>query len=163
MAIKTLVAITTPPSLISDIQPLLPSTILEVVHSRLQGASPEPLRQLVSPSVAAPELGQQPALSEQSAIVLTLIDALPYLPIFDLEDWLPIIARSLHLIQDEVMLQACKQRFWEVLSSGEMDVERAEVCVAWWSTGGGRKLVLFGKDQDIGPFMSGALNEPSKL
>ena len=163
MAVKTLVGITTPPSPISDLEPLLPSTLLELVHSRLQGASAEPLRQVVFASVAAPDLGETPALSEQSVLVLTLIDALPYLPIFDLEDWLPVIARSLHLIQDEIMLQACKQRFWEVLSSGEMDVERAEVCVAWWSTAGGRELVLFENDQDPGPFMSGALNEPSKL
>ena len=81
----------------------------------------------------------------------------------DLEDWLPVVAGSLDSIQSEPMLHTCRQRFWEVLSSGEMDVERAAVCVAWWTTGGGRDIVLFGADQAAGPFMSGALTEVSKL
>lgn len=38
------------------------------------------------------------------------------------------------------------ERFWDSLSSGEMDVERAYFCVTWWSTRGGRELVLFGEE-----------------
>ena len=106
---------------------------------------------------------QQPALSEQSVLVLALIDALPSLPVIDLEDWLPIVARSLKIIQSDAMLQACRQRFWEVLSSGELDVERAEVCVAWWNTKGGRDLVLFGSQLTSDPLISDSVNEASKL
>lgn len=47
---------------------------------------------------------------------------------------------------------------WEALSGGEMDVERAGFCVTWWSTFGGRELVLFGEESEMqGPYMSGAL------
>ena len=164
IAVKTLVGITTPPSPISQLQPLLPSTLLELIHQRLQHASSEHLRQLVPPSVPSSETSQKPALSEQSVLALALIDALPFLPVIDLEDWLPIVARSLQIIQSDAMLQACRQRFWEVLSSGEMDVERAEVCVAWWNTEGGRDLVLFGSKLTSVPPISDPVNEEaSKL
>ena len=143
-------------------QPLLSSILLEIVHFRIRKASSEPLRELVPPIVTGLGTSQQPALSEQSVLVLTLIDALPFLSIIDLEDWLPVVAGSLSAVQSERMIQACKQRFWEILS-GEMDVERAALCVAWWSTGGGREMVLFGSEKASGPFMSGALNEASKL
>lgn len=46
---------------------------------------------------------------------------------------------------------------WEALSSGEMDVDRANYCVTWWTTLGGREMVLFGQDEMPGPYMSGAL------
>ena len=155
--------ITSPPSPISELQPLLPSALLELIHQRLQDASSEHLRELIPPSLPASETPQQPALSEQSVLVLALIDALPFLPVIDLEDWLPIVARSLEIIQSDAMLQACRQRFWEVLSSDELDVERAEVCVAWWNTGGGRDLVLFGSKVTSGSLMNGPVNEASKL
>ena len=163
IAVKTLVGITTPPSPISELQPLLPSTLLELIHQRLQYASSEHLRQLIPPSVLTSETSQQPALSEQSVLVLALIDALPFLPVIDLEVWLPIVARSLKIIQSDAMLQACRQRFWEVLSSGELDVERSEVCVAWWNTGGGRDLVLFGSKSTSSAPISGPVNENSKI
>jgi hypothetical protein len=56
------------------------------------------------------------------------------------------------------MKKTCQERMWEALSGGEMDVERASYCVTWWSTFGGRELVLFGEENEIpGPYMSGAL------
>ena len=66
------------------------------------------------------------------------------------------------------MRKACQERLWDALSSGEMDVERANLCVTWWSTRGGREMVLFGTDENSqqGPYMSGALgaaNPESKL
>lgn len=60
------------------------------------------------------------------------------------------------------------ERFWDALSSGEMDVERANFCVMWWSTRGGREMVLFGEDgvESKGlqeePYMSGALVDDGK-
>ena len=45
-----------------------------------------------------------------------------------------------------------------------MDVERAEVCVAWWTTNGGREMLMFGREgEDRVYYMSGALGENSKL
>ena len=37
------------------------------------------------------------------------------------------------------------QHFWNVLSSGEMGVDRAQLCIAWWNNRGGRDMLLFGK------------------
>ena len=169
MAIKTLMRISSPPSLISERQPLLPSTILELVRFRLETASPALMQQNAGPPAPGlsddnPTFFEQPPLSEQLVLVLTLIDALPFLPIDHLEDWLPIVAKTLNMIKDANQLHTCRQRFWNILSNGEMDVDRAALCVAWWSTRGGRDMVLFGGDhQADGPFMSGALGEASKL
>lgn len=169
MAAKTLIRISSPPSLISEKQPLLPSTILELVRYRLETASSALIQQDAGrpdPSVSEENrtLFEQRPISEQSVLVLTLIDALPVLPIDQLEDWLPIVAESLSMIKDADQLHTCRQRLWDVLSNGEMDVDRAALSVAWWVTRGGRDMVLFGRNnQAEGPFMSGALEEVSKL
>ena len=167
MAVKTLIRISSPPSLISEVQPLLPATILELVRFRLETASLALMQQSADGSSLSgenPTSFEQPPLSEKSVLVLTLIDALPFLPVDQLEDWLPVVAESLNLIKDVDQLHTCRQRFWEVLSTGEMDVDHAVLCVTWWSTRGGRDMVLFGRDhQNEGPFMSGALGEVSKL
>ena len=74
-------------------------------------------------------------------------------------------ARLVNMVQDAQLRTVCVERFWEALSSGEMDVEQARYCVAWWSTKGGREMVLFGFDQGVvtefgnqaEPYMSGAI------
>lgn len=164
MAIKTLVRITSPPSLISQSQPFLPSIVLDLVLQRVGAASSEPLR-LNSQTLALPgNASEEPTLSEQSVFIMTMIDALPFLPTDTLDEWLPTVANSLGVIQDQNMLHTCNKRFWEVLSSGEMDVVRAAQAMAWWTTRGGREMVLYGGgERDGGPFMSGALGEMSKL
>ncbi len=164
MAIKTLIRITSPPSIISQSQPLLPSIVLELVFQRVGSASPEPLDQISHASALPNNTSEEPALSEQSVLILTMIDALPFLPTDALDEWLPIVANTLSNIQDQNMLHTCRQRFWEVLSNGEMDVTRAAQGVAWWTTRGGREMVLYGGGAtDKGPFMSGALGETIKL
>ena len=93
-----------------------------------------------------------PSLSEQAALLLTLLDALPYVPTYTLEEWLPLAADLLNLIEDKNMKVVCRERFWEVLNNGEMDVDRSAVCVAWWTSRGGRERVMLGKEEY---FMSG--------
>ena len=96
-------------------------------------------------------------------MTLTLIDALPFLQLEVLDEWLPLTADLIHVVREPEMRRACQERFWEVLSGGELDVDRAALCVAWWSTRGGREMVLFGRQMiDNGPSMSGGLAE-SKL
>lgn len=98
-------------------------------------------------------------------LTLALIDSLSFLRVDDLKEWLPLTAEVINAVQDRAMRQACVDRFWEALSGGEMDVDRAHCCVAWWSTHGGRELLLFGAqpapsavpDDDSGPYMSGAV------
>ncbi|MCJ1246000.1 hypothetical protein MMC30_003204 [Trapelia coarctata] len=160
LAIKTLVRVTAPPSPISETQPLLSSTLLDLVHSRVGNASSE---RLPSP-VGQGDTSDPTPLSEQATLVMTLIDSLSFLPIPVLEEWMAITAEAINLVETPDMLSRCRERFWEVMSNGEMDVARAQVCVIWWNTKGGREMV-FGASppQDQGPFMSGALGEVIKL
>ena len=166
MAIKVLVRVTSRPYPTSRDQPLLAPTILELVLFRLRTASPTPLPEITAPSSndQQNQEGEGLALSEQAVLVLALIDALALLSIDQLEEWLITVAESLQSVQDPDQLQICRQRFWEALSAGEMDVERASLCVNWWGTKEGRELVLHGlKHQSSGPFMSGALQDTANL
>ena len=141
-------------------QPLLSSSLLEVLHVHLENASSEPLPK--GPLVE--EHGGDEHLSEQAVLVLALIDSLSVLPLDVLEDWLPIAVESIHEIQEPALHQTAMKRFWDVLSNGEMDVDRAAFCVAWWETRGGRvKLLSSSNGANLTPLMSGALNERSKL
>ena len=160
MAVKTLVRITSPPAPIAHSQPMLPSTILELVRHRLENASSFPLPKTKQQQNAV----QEEFASEQSVLILTLIDALPFLPLDQLEDWLPLVAESLNFISDPLQLHSCRQRFWQTLSNGEMDVGRASLCLNWWGSRGGRDAVMNGASaNDEGPFMSGALIENGRL
>lgn len=158
LAFKTVIRITTPPSPLSDTQPLLQSILLEIVHDRAMRASPSLLPETRTD-------GQGPPLSEQAVLVMTLIDSLCFLSLSVLEEWLPLTAELVTQIKDSTMRQRCQERFWESLSGGEMDVERAAVCVAWWTSRGGREMVLYGEDQPAEDefLMSGALLPESKL
>lgn len=161
-AFKALIQISTPPSPLSHSQPLMAETLLELLHHRAVSAPTVPL----PPSIAikgeedAQALSSAPLLSEQAVLLLTLLDALPFVSLEVLQSWLPILAQLLNMVTDGEMRQHCKARFWELLQGGEMDVERSAVCVAWWSTRGGRDQVLFGgdpADKEEGHYMSGAL------
>lgn len=108
----------------------------------------------------------QQSLSAQAVLILALIDSLSFLCVDDLKEWLPLTAQLINTISDRGMRNVCVDRFWEALSGGEMDVDRAHCCVTWWSTRGGRELVLFGaepgaavgsEEEEGGPFMSGAV------
>ena len=158
-AFKALMQITTPPSPLSASQPLLSETLLELLHHRALHAPTTPLPPFLAiKSESDAQLQEkQPPLSEQAVLLLTLLDALPCLPLSILEDWLRLTADLLNAIDNGMMREYCKARCWEVLESGEMDIERSAVCVGWWSTRGGKEKVLFGRDREEGPFMSGGL------
>ncbi|TAQ90857.1 hypothetical protein B7494_g760 [Chlorociboria aeruginascens] len=159
-AFKTLLQITTPPSPLSASHPTLAETLLELIYHRAIHAPTPPLPPSTSLKRGDTQLQEpQLPLSEQAVLMLTLLDALPNLPLWLLEEWLPLTADLLNMIDNEGMRENCKARFWEVLESGEMDVERSTVCVAWWGSRGGREKVLFGNENKEGPFMSGGLRE----
>ena len=139
LAIRTLVHTTSPPSTISVTEPLLPSIILDLVRSRLVNASTTILS---SSPLENKSDNNRSHLSEQAAFELAMIDSLPYLPVAQLGDWLLLAAESLAFVHDGVQLQICRDRFWEVMTNGEMDVDRASQCFAWWTTQGGREMVL---------------------
>ncbi|KAF2201729.1 hypothetical protein GQ43DRAFT_415219 [Delitschia confertaspora ATCC 74209] len=158
LAFKTLMRVTAPPAPLSASQPDLPATLLELLHHRALSAPSHPLPPDETTLALQGSDAPPPPLSEQAVLALTLLDALPLLPVPFLEEWLPLAAELLNLIEDEVMREAVKSRFWEVLVNGEMDSERSGVAVAWWGTRGGREVVLFGREDRGDKFlMSGAL------
>ena len=166
LAFKTLLKVTAPPSTLSATQPDLPATLLELVYYRALNAPVVPLPpKLTAQGKITPDTQIQ--LSEQAVLTLTLLDALPFLPLDLLEEWLPISADLLYKIPDETMREECKKRLWDILISGEMDPDRSQICVTWWSTRGGRDFVLYGpeamfegpSDDSNGPYMSGALQK----
>jgi hypothetical protein len=160
LAFKTLLRVTAPPSPLSATQPNLPSTLLELVYYRARHAPVTPLTPKPIPQGTKP-LEPPPSLSEQAVLTLTLLDALPFLPLSLLEEWLPLSADLVHVIPDLPMRELCIKRFWDILVSGEMDPERSQICVAWWETRGGREAVLYGPGEQ-GHYMSGAL-QPEQL
>lgn len=159
LAFRTLMRVTAPPSALSASHPDLPATLLELVfhralHAPTVALPPDETTLALQGSDAPP-----PPLSEQAVLALTLLDALPYLTIPLLEEWMPLCAELLNRIDDGMMREAVKARFWEVLISGEMDPERSGAAVAWWTTRRGREMVLFGREgeEDESVMMSGAL------
>jgi len=163
LAYKTVVRITAPPSPLAQSQPLLPSIFLELLHERALHASTVPLPS-APPTADQHDPGKGVPLSEQAILVLTIIDSLCFLPVRTLEEWLPITATLVNRLDDAAMRRACQQRFWEAMSSGEMDVERASLCVAWWGTRGGRELVMYGRTvEHDDAVMSGGLGIESKM
>ncbi|KAJ5591635.1 uncharacterized protein N7459_002004 [Penicillium hispanicum] len=165
LAFKTVIQVTAPPSPLANSQPLLPSILLEVVRDHALNASTSPI--VPTPqNKSSPDLGNEPLFSAQAVLILALIDSLSFLRVDDLKEWLPLTAQLINSIPDRTMRHLCVDRFWEILSNGEMDVDRAHCCVNWWSTRGGRELVLFGAESapgagsetaDSGPYMSGAV------
>jgi hypothetical protein len=78
------------------------------------------------------------------------------------EEWLSGAAESLHAIEDPRLREPVKKRFLDMLVSGEMDVERAAIGVAWWGTKGGREMVLHGHSSSRPAMMRGALVSEEK-
>ncbi|KAI8634717.1 peroxin 8 [Xylariaceae sp. FL1651] len=158
LAFRTVMQITSPPFPISATHPELSETLLEMLRFQAEGASTAPLP-LTADTLSATENQQTESstdpISEQTALVLALIDALPYLPIHLVDEWLSRAAEAGNAIPDLRMRDVARRRLWDVLANGEMDVERAVVGVTWWGTRGGREM-MSGNEQ--GEFlMSGAL------
>lgn len=163
LAFKNLIRVVSPPSKIAGAQPLLAATLLELVHERALHAPQIPLP--TNPAAIQsplPDSGDVviPQHSEQAVLISTLTDALPALSLDLLDEWLPLTAGLINHVSDAAMREDCKRHFWETLVGGEMDPERSQICVAWWTSRGGREMVLLGdpsmKDEYT---MSGALPE----
>ena len=156
VAFRTVTQIVSPPFPVSATNPDLAETLLEMVRFRAVSADTAPL-----PAAEGEEASE--LLSEQSTLVLALLDALPFLHLPLLEVWLPLAAESVAGVADPQMRLPVRKRLWEVLESGEMDVERAALAVSWWYARGGKEMVL-GAERGAGNevVMSGALVETEK-
>ncbi|KAH7038182.1 uncharacterized protein B0I36DRAFT_403766 [Microdochium trichocladiopsis] len=113
LAFKTVMQIASPPFPISASHPDLSEALLEMLrHRALQGgASSLPLTPPASELAPAPGDTQppQPAppQSEQSTLVLGLIDALPYLPLPIVDEWLTRAADAMNAIEDSTLREIC--------------------------------------------------------
>ncbi len=168
LAFKRVMQVLPPPFPVSATHPELAETLLEMVRMRISTAATVPLAPALGEAAEAISGSAQGPVSEQSALVLTMIDALPFLTLGIVEEWMTMAAEVVWAIADTAMREVAKARFWEVLVSGEMDVERAAMGVAWWGTQGGGQLLLHSSPTPSRqpPLMSGAIlaeREPSRL
>ncbi|KAI0143559.1 peroxin 8 [Xylariaceae sp. FL1272] len=152
LAFRTVMQVASPPFPISASAPELSETLLEMLRFRAETAStaplpPTPEDNALSESATGP-------ISEQTALVLALIDALPYLPTPLIDEWLTRAAEACSSIQDPHMRDTARRRLWDVLADGEMDVERAVAGITWWGSRGGREMLRDGGGELM---MSGAL------
>lgn len=158
-AMKSVVQLAAPPSPIALSMPLMQAIVLDLLRERVEHASED----LLPSNPDVPSESNQP-LSERAVLLLSIIDCLSSLPVPLLEDWLPLTADLLHKVTNPVQKQQCQQRLWNALSDGEMDVERAASCVAWWTSRGGREHVMLGEQPEEQEYlMSGALQFDNKL
>ncbi|GAP87765.1 putative peroxin 8 [Rosellinia necatrix] len=165
LAFRTVMQVASPPYPISVIHPDLSETLLEMLRFRAEGAAAAaPPLPLPPTSDAADPLAGLAAgpVSEQAALVLALIDALPYLPVHLLDEWLSRAAEASTAIPDPQMRDVARRRLWEILASGELDVDRAVAAVTWWGTRGGRDMVGGGAHIQGEFMMSGALVHDEK-
>ncbi|KAI1188703.1 hypothetical protein F5B17DRAFT_255999 [Nemania serpens] len=164
LAFRTVMQVASPPYPISITHPGLSETLLEMLRFRAEGASAAPLPPVPDnpPSSSSSGPPETEPLSEQTALVLALIDALPYLPVRLVDEWLSRAAEASSAIRDPRMRDVARRRLWDVLASSELDVDRAVVGAAWWGTQGGRELLSHGVDGQEEPMMSGALGHDVK-
>ena len=159
LAVKSVMRLAAPPSAIAVAMPLMQAIVLDLLRARIEAASEE----ILPPSPDVPVEASEP-VSEKAVLLLSIIDCLSFLPTPLLEEWLPMTADLLHKIQNSSQRQRCQHRFWNTLSNGEMDVERAATCVAWWTSRGGREHVMFGEQPEEQDYaISGALPLDSRL
>ncbi len=157
LAFKTLLRISSPPSTVSAIHPELQDVLLDLLENNAQSASATELEAPV-PTRGPSAANGSPPLSKQAVLVLTLLDVLPYLTLDLLEEWLPRAALLVNLPADDRIKAYCKQHLWEILVNGEMDQQRSQLCVAWWTSRGGQEAVVLGQHEARQNLqMSGAL------
>ncbi|KAI2642665.1 peroxin 8 [Xylaria nigripes] len=163
LAFRTVMQVVSPPYPISNSHPELSETLLEMLRFRAQDASTDPLPPVPdtsSPGIDEQSMAATALISEQTALILALIDALPYLPTPLMSEWLSHSAEASNIIPDLQMRGMARQRLWEILATGALDIDRAVAGVAWWGTHGGREMVRVNEPEEA--MMSGALVQPEK-
>ena len=164
LAFRTVMQVTSAPYPISVTHPELSETLLEMLRFRAESASPAPLPPTPDTLSSANQRARSaaPLSSEQTTLILALIDAVPYLPVHLVKEWLSRAAEASIAISDPQMRDVARHRLWEVLANGELDVDRAVVGVAWWGTEGGRDILSGAGNGQGEMMMSGALVQSEK-
>ncbi|KAL1891668.1 hypothetical protein Cpir12675_004854 [Ceratocystis pirilliformis] len=138
LAFATVLGILAPPLPASAAAPGLAEALVETVRHRavdMPSTGKTPL-----PPLLGEEETMQAPVSEQTGLLLALVDALPALPLGVVDEWLAVTAEAIAAVEDENLKIPLAKRFWEVLESGEFDVERSMVAVEWWARGGAAVL-----------------------
>jgi hypothetical protein len=138
LAMRTLMRVSAPPSLLISVLPDLQAVLLEMLHFRASNAPTTPLPQA---QPVAPGLTEAQPLSERAVLILAIIDSVVYLPPGLLQDTLPLAASLLNELPPGQDKNSARARFWEVMSGGDMDPERALVAVGWWTRSGRADVV----------------------
>lgn len=129
-AYKTLLHIASPPSELSNTEPDLAPVLTEMLYRQCVDADDT-------------ESHSQSSLTASAVMTLALLDILPLLSVDELSHWLPHVSSLAHRHANPGTERVMQERFWNVLSSGEMDPRRSEVCLQWWSTGGGDQIYRY--------------------
>ena len=138
LAFRTLIRITSPPSMVAKTQPYLAAILLETVMQRAHDLSQSP----VPTAKPTPDITNEETISDQAHLLMALIDSLCFLTPTLLEEWLPLTATAISYVEDSETRTLCYDRLWEAISGGEMDVERAALCVEWWSSNTIEKQIM---------------------
>ena len=110
--------------------------LLDMLISRIQLGVATGTSASTRPSAGA---GVEPS---QHPLLHTLIATLPLVPAALLASYLDTTAALIGALPPGPGQEEARQRLWQVLAGGEVDVERSAVAVAWWGTRGGRERVL---------------------
>ncbi|CAI4217916.1 unnamed protein product [Parascedosporium putredinis] len=161
VAFRTITQIVSPPFPVADTSPELAEVLLEMLRFRAVHAATVPLPPATdaNPNLAAGAKPEAGPFSEQSTLLLALVDSLPFLALPIMDDWLTLTAETVAQIADRELRLPVRNRLWEVLESGELDVGRSSLALSWWYSRGGRELMLraAGPPQAPAYVMSGAL------
>ncbi|KAL9089504.1 MAG: hypothetical protein Q9159_002544 [Coniocarpon cinnabarinum] len=152
LAMKTLVRVASPPSDVSSRVPEMAEVLMELMRYRAETGAEE----LQSPNQngGGDKTGDTGAVA---TLVLAMIDSLPFLAPGVLLNWLSLVADSIGYVKVENERDKCRERFWDCISNGEMDVERAGLCVMWWGELRGRERLWGAAEGREEAMMSGAL------
>jgi len=72
-------------------------------------------------------------LDPQIALLLAMLDAMPFIASRDLIYWLEqIMARAQELNVTGARESLLRHRLWELVSSGELDPSAGEIAARWW-------------------------------
>ncbi|KAL5598758.1 hypothetical protein BROUX41_003906 [Berkeleyomyces rouxiae] len=162
LAFSTVLGILAPPLPASAATPGLAEVLVETVRHRAVDVATTGRTPL--PPLLGEEGMMHAPVSEQTGLLFALIDALPSLPLDIVDEWLGITAEAIAVVEDDNLKIPLAKRFWEILESGEFDVERSMVAVEWWARGG--SAVLGTKKPKTIVTMSGAatgLKDGSRL
>lgn len=138
-AYKRLLQITAPPSPLSNTDPYLAHTITDMLSHQCNDACDTEIR--------GPGPHPEPPLTPRAILTLAYFDILPLLPPDELRLHLPHASHLAHRHSHHVTERTLQKHFWVVMSRGDMDAKRSEVCFEWWTKRGGHRMHKYAEEK----------------